>query len=258
MEKIKVSAISYLNSKPFLYGLENSDIINDIELSMDIPSVCADKLLRDEADLGLVPVAIIPKLDKFNLLGQRACINTDYCIGANGPAKTVCLYSQVPIEQVKTIYLDYQSRTSVELTKILAKHYWKIEPKFVHAKKDYENKIHKTTAGLIIGDRAIEHGMKFEYEYDLAEFWKEMTGLPFVFAAWISNKILPIDFTDKLNLAFKMGINNIKGIAEKLQPSYPEGFNVLKYFQKNISYELDEEKKKGMDLFLKYLKEENV
>lgn len=256
MEKIKLSAISYLNSKPFLYGLEHSPIINEIDLSIDIPSVCADKLFKDEIDLGLVPIAIIPKLDKFNLLGQRACINTDYCIGADGAAKTVCIYSQLPIEEVKTIYLDYQSRTSIELAKILVKHFWKTAPKFIHAKNDYEQKIHKTTAGLIIGDRAIEQGMRFEYEYDLAETWKQFTGLPFVFAAWLSNIILPMDFTQKLNAAFKMGISNIPAIAKQWQPSYPPAFNVLDYLQNNISYTLDEEKKKGMDLFLKYLKED--
>ena len=257
MEKIKISAVSYLNAKPFLFGLENSEIKNDIELSLDIPSLCAEKLLKEEVDLGLVPVAIIPKLNKFNLLGQRACINTDYCIGATDSVKTVCIYSQVSIENVKTVYLDYQSKTSVELAKILFKHFWKTEPKFIQAKKDYEKKIHKTTAGLIIGDRAIEEGLNFEYEYDLAEVWKEMTGLPFVFAAWISNKLLPIDFTEKLNTAFKYGIENIPTVARQLQSQYPANFNVLDYLENNISYEFDEEKKKGMELFLNYIKEQN-
>ena len=257
MEKIKVSAVSYLNTKPFLYGIEHSPIMDEIELSLDIPSVCASKLLKGEVDLGLVPVAIIPELNEQHLFGKRACLISDYCICATGAVRTVCIYSQVPIEQVKTIYLDYQSRTSIELTKILLRHFWKIEPKLIHAKKEYERKISKTVAGLVIGDRAIDMSLNYEYEYDLGEVWKEMTGLPFVFAAWISNHLLPIDFTDKFNLALKSGVENIPLVAAQLQANYPPAFDVLNYLQNNISYPLDEEKRKGMELFLNYMKEGN-
>lgn len=253
MEKIKVSAVSYLNTKPFLYGIENSDILNEIELSVDIPSVCADKLLRGEVYLGLVPVVVIPELNKANLLGQRACLISDFCIGATGPVKTVCIYSQCPIDQVKTLYLDYQSRTSIELTKILLREYWKIEPKLIMAKKEYESKIAKTTAGLIIGDRAIELGMNYEYEYDLAEAWVNMTGLPFVFAAWISNRILPIDFTQRFNEALKYGIDSIPAVTELIKTQYNHRFDLLGYFRNHISYPMDEDKKKGMKMFLRYL-----
>lgn len=257
MEKIKVSAVSYLNSKPFIYGLENSEIINDIDLSLDIPSICAEKLLKGEIELGLVPVAIIPQLNKqLHDKGDRACLISDFCIGSAGSVKTVCIYSHIPIEQVKTVYLDYQSRTSVELAKILLKYHWNIEVRFIHGKQGYEKKISKTTAGLIIGDRAIEMSMEYEYEYDLGEAWKQMTGLPFVFAAWISNHLMPIDFTDKFNKSLKTGLTNIPSLALELQPNYPAHFNVLSYFQYNVSYNMNEEKRKGMEMFLDYLKNE--
>ena len=96
MDKIRVSAVSYLNSIPFVYGLEKSSVQSQIELSLDIPSECANKLLDNQVDLALVPVAIIPQL-KFSE------IISPYCIGANGPVETVCLFSQVSLNEIEEI-----------------------------------------------------------------------------------------------------------------------------------------------------------
>ncbi len=125
--KIRVGAVSYLNTKPLLYGIQHSPIIDKIELKIDYPSRIAAMLLNDEIDIGLVPVAIIPKLREFH-------INTDYCIGSDGEVASVCLFSEVPIEKIETVLLDYQSRTSVQLAKILMKEYWKINPVLEDAK----------------------------------------------------------------------------------------------------------------------------
>ncbi len=98
--------------------------------------------------MGLVPVAVIPQLPESRII-------TDYCIGCNGPVASVCIFSNVPMEQVKRVYLDYQSRTSVQLAKILLKEYWKSEAELVETKGDeYLSQIEGTTAGLVIGDRA--------------------------------------------------------------------------------------------------------
>ena len=108
MGKVRVSAVSYLNSIPFVYGLEQSDLLPAaIDLSLDIPSVCAEKLLSDEVDLGLIPVATIPDLSNPQIISE-------YCIGADGPVQTVCLFSSVPLENITTVLLDFHSRTSVQ------------------------------------------------------------------------------------------------------------------------------------------------
>src|SRR5262245_24497557 len=119
--KIKVSAVSYLNSKPFIYGLEHSEVKNEIDLQLDVPSTCAAKLFEDKVDLGLVPVAVLPDLDEYHII-------TDYCIGADGEVGSVLLLSEVPLNEIKTILLDYQSMTSVVLVQILADKFWKIQP----------------------------------------------------------------------------------------------------------------------------------
>ncbi|MGI8892212.1 MAG: menaquinone biosynthetic enzyme MqnA/MqnD family protein, partial [Bacteroidia bacterium] len=200
MQRVKVSAVSYLNTKPFLYGLENSSVKDFIELSLDIPSVCAEKLINRQAEIGLVPVAAIPLI-------QDARIVSDFCIGAEGKVKTVNLYSQVPLSEVNKIFLDYQSRTSVLLVKLLAGKYWQIEPEWENASPGFIKEITNTSAGLVIGDRTFSLEGKFPFVYDLAEEWYKFTKLPFVFAAWVANKDLPESFLQAFNEALSFGVH---------------------------------------------------
>ncbi|NQX96939.1 MAG: hypothetical protein HRT73_03545 [Flavobacteriales bacterium] len=99
VKKIKVSAVSYLNTLPFIYGINNSEVMEGIDLSLDIPSDCAKKLLSGEVDLGLVPIAILPQLKEYHII-------SDYCIGAEGKVDSVALYSDVPLNEIEYIYLD--------------------------------------------------------------------------------------------------------------------------------------------------------
>ena len=118
MEKTRVSIVSYLNSKPFLYGLKNSLLADKIELSLDIPSKVAAKLTYNQADVGLIPVAGLEDLENYRII-------SDYCIGSVGKVKTVVLVSDVPLEKIETILMDYQSEVRYYWQKYLAKFYWK-------------------------------------------------------------------------------------------------------------------------------------
>ncbi|MBT3622296.1 MAG: menaquinone biosynthesis protein [Flavobacteriales bacterium] len=241
---LKISAVSYLNTVPFIHGLKQSELIHIISLQLDYPSICADKLINGIVDLALVPVAVIPKL-------LQAHIISDYCIGANGAVDTVCLYSDVPITEIESIALDYQSRTSVALLKILLKEYWQLNPELKKADVGFEENIKGKHAALVIGDRAFALNDKHAYIYDLSAIWKEMTGLPFVFAAWVANKKLPQDFIIAFNKALEKGLSDID-IALVLEgANYPNCTNPEDYLNNKISYNLDAEKQKGMELFLK-------
>lgn len=246
---IKVSAISYLNTIPFVYGLQSKFLGTDeINISLDIPSVCAQKLLTNQVDIGIVPVAILPQMKEYFIV-------TDYCIGATDEVKSVMLFSEVPLHEIKTIYLDYQSRTSVMLARILAEKYWKINPTWLAAKEGYEQNIVDETAGVIIGDRALVLYNKFQYKYDLASEWKKLTTLPFVFACWVANKKLPVQFIEKFNDAIRFGVSNIEQAIAKYADEINGYINRYEYLTKNVSYVLDEEKQKGMELFLRYADE---
>ena len=245
MDKIKVGIVNYLNTKPLLYGIEHSPVIDSIELIQDHPANIAAALIKGNIDLGLIPVAVIPQM-------QEHYIISDYCIGCNGAVASVCLFSDVPVEQIEKIYLDPQSRTSVELLKILLKEYWNVNPQLISsAETNHLPYIKETTGGLVIGDRSFEQRLVSKYIYDLGEGWKQLTGLPFVFAAWVSNKPLTETFIQLFNEANKHGLENIqKVIAETSFTLY----DLTEYFISNMSYELDAQKKTGMDQFLNKLR----
>lgn len=214
-----------------------------LELSVDYPARVAQQLINDEVDVALVPVAIIPKLKEYHII-------SDYCIGAEGLVASVCLFSDVPLHEIKRIYLDYQSRTSVALLKVLVRDYWKLSVELIETTGDYQDKIKGTDAGLVIGDRALAQRSASPFIYDLAEHWMRFTSLPFVFAAWISNKALPVEFIQQFNNANSIGIHNIPAVvAENPYPVY----DLTTYYTQNISYPLTPAKRQGMQRFLSYL-----
>ncbi len=245
VDKIKISVVSYLNSKPFIYGLQNSELINDIDLQLDIPSVCAQKLIDGKVDIGLVPVAIIPKLNPHYII-------SDYCIGAEGKVASVMLYSNVALQEIKTILLDYQSKTSVALVKVLAKNYWKISPEWVKTETDFENTISGTTAAVIIGDRTFGLENKYAFAFDLAEEWQQFTQLPFVFACWVANKKLEDEFIKDFNTSLQFGLDNRDILIEELKANKEYLTDIRRYLYQNIQYDLSGDKKKAMNLFLEY------
>lgn len=239
--KIRVGAVSYLNTKPLIYGFVKGMMKDQIDLRIDFPSKIAAMLLNDQIDVGLVPVAIIPEMKEHHII-------SDYCIGSNGAVASVCLFSEVPLDKIEKILLDYQSRTSVELLKILARQYWKIDPVFEQTTGEYQSKISATTAALVIGDRALEQRKISRFIYDLGLEWKNFTGLPFLYAAWVSNKKLDKDFIKAFNEANALGLNNLTDvIKENPLPS----FDLNYYYTKCIDFNLDEDKRAAMELFHK-------
>jgi len=220
--------------------------VDQIELIEDTPANLAAMLIADQIDIGLIPVAVIPRLKEYHLIGN-------YCIGAEGEIASVAMFSEVPMNEIKKIYLDYQSRSSVALLKWLMKEYWGINPEIVLAvNESYRKEIKGTTAGLVIGDRALEQRKISTFIYDLASEWKAITGLPFVFAAWVSNKELPDDFIKLFDEANSTGLSRI----DEIVAANPfDLYDLKKYYTLHLSYKLDEQKRKGMKLFLQYLKE---
>lgn len=246
MKKIKVGAVSYLNTKPLLYGIEHSEeLMKQLELIKDYPSEIAKQLLDGDIDLGLVPVAVVPYLKEYFII-------TDYCIGADGNVASVCLFSDVELDNVEKILLDYQSRTSVALCKVLLKNYWKKNIILEDAKEDFTSHIKGATGAVLIGDRALKQRKKSKYIYDLSGEWKAFTGLPFVFAAWIANKPLPEKFIKLFNQKNAEGVNNIDVVLANISCDV---YDLHMYYTENISYNLTAEKVKAMRLFLQLVEQ---
>lgn len=241
--KIKVAAVSYLNTKPLLYGIERSGLDKDMELLLHYPAQLAQSLQENKIDMALLPVAAMPGIPGARIVG-------DYGIAADGDVASVCIFSQVPMEEIREVYLDYQSRSSVRLARVLLEKHWNKNIILRPAPENYIEYINGTTAGVIIGDRALQQRVNFEYIYDLAGAWKDYTGLPFIFAAWVANKELPEDFLAAFNEANAVGLQHLdEVVAENPYPYY----DLMTYYTDNIKYELTPERRKGLDQFLELI-----
>ena len=240
-KKSRVGAVSYLNTKPLIYGFSHGLMADEIELSLDYPSQLAARLQKGQLDIALLPVASIANISEPHLF-------SNYCIASDKQVASVALFSQVPIEEIQEVFLDYQSRTSVTLFRILMRDYWHIRPSLLEASEDYICRIQGKSAGIIIGDRALEQLPNFPYIYDLAEAWQSHTQLPFVFATWVSNQELSASFTEAFDAANAVGLGQLDTlIADNPYPVY----DLKKYYHENIAFEFNEERRNGMQLFLK-------
>ncbi len=224
-------------------GMQQSTYFDDIDLQLDIPSITALKFMNGEVDVALLPVGVLPQLNDYRII-------TNYCIGAHDRVKSVALFSKVPLNQIEIIWLDYHSRTSVELLKILLKEYWQLPAiKLKVAGENAEELIEGNAAALLIGDKTFPLINSIPYQYDLASAWNELTGLPFVFACWVAKSNFSIHREDELNQAFSLGINFRNQIISELKlKDLSTDWN--DYFYHCIQYQLDEPKKKALKLFL--------
>ncbi|MCX2574450.1 menaquinone biosynthetic enzyme MqnA/MqnD family protein [Pedobacter sandarakinus] len=238
MSKIKISAVAYTNTKAFIYGLEHSAIIDSIDLSLDIPSDCAAKLIDGQVDIGLIPVAAIPLVPNANIIA-------DYCIGSDGAVNSVFIFSNVPIEEIKTVKLDAHSRTSNNLAKVLLKFHWQ---KVVAFTTDLDA---NTDAMVLIGDRTFGKKDDFAYAYDMGEEWKNFTGLPFMYAAWVANKVISKEFKEEFNAALRFGLAHRDEVLKALKPS--RNFDLSDYLHHKLQFDVTDERRKALSLFLEYI-----
>lgn len=239
----EVSAVSYLNTLPFLNGIRNSPISNKIKLIIDNPSRCAENLINNKSDIGLIPTVLLNQLNGYKII-------TDFCIGADGAVESVCVFSNNKIKEVDKIYVDNHSNTSVSLLKIILREYWEIKPKLISKDLLFSSSINDNTI-MAIGDKAFKFKNKYKYCYDLSLIWKMMTGLPFVFAVWVARNNISVPFINDFSSSLKKGVSNIKYIhffQEQHECPDPK-----KYLLSNISYHFNEQKRKSINLFFEKL-----
>lgn len=278
---VRITAVSYLNTLPFIYGIEQAILSRlpageescggeGIVLSLEIPSLCAAAAVNGTTDIALVPVAAIPQIPGFSssIFPTASCVEkgvftpeiiTDYCIGAEGAVGTVVLLSDTPIEQIHTVYLDAHSRTSVQLVRVLAREHWGIRPEWVDF-ADCQSTA-ATVGGLrpgegmvAIGDKvfALTDAYQYTHKYDLAAEWGEFTrGLPFTFAAWVACTPAGLAFAPVLNRALAYGVGHIgDSIAGTVNRSREFEFAPsYHYLTEHIKFRLDAPKREAMKLF---------
>ena len=256
MNPIRVGAVSYLNPKPLVYGLEEH--AEEIDLCFDLPSRLADRL-----NLGDLDVALIPSIEA--IANPDYTILSDACIGCRGPVWSVKLLSRVRASEIKTLALDEGSRTSRILGRIILSEQFGVKPELTQLNMSDSWQDVSTDAVMIIGDRAMTiDSPEFPFVWDLGEAWNQWTGLPFVFAVWAarSDNQLQQHF-DRLgwilSRARNRGIENIDKIAHSSATQYGLTEAVChNYLSTNLNFQLGDAEKQGLAAYFRYAADLNV
>jgi chorismate dehydratase len=181
MSRLRISAISYLNTAPLMRDFEHGEAGveagRQFEISYTLPSACARALEAGTADIGIIPAAAYAQVPGLAVLPGVA-------IASRRPVRSILLVSRVPVDQIRTVGLDTSSMTSVALTKILFEKWLGGGRTFTSMPPDLEKMLAQHDAGLVIGDPALQIDRSRYLTLDLAEEWIRYTGKPFVFAFW--------------------------------------------------------------------------
>ena len=261
---LRVGAVSFLNTKPLIYPLLNQDIQTDIALSVDVPSRVAAQLSEGELDVGLIPIVeyfrATPAETPYRIL-------PDIAIASHGTVRSIQLFSRVPVQDIRRIALDTNSRTSVALLKILLAEKYGVSPVFTTCNPTLSPRTALQNrqdppfeAVLLIGDPALRHLGTTEYNVDLGEAWHQLTGLPFVYACWVAREAASLgDLPEVLRRSKALGVTQIPEIAriEARKLGLPEKL-CRTYLQHHIKYDLGGPAIKGLERFYKYAVKNNL
>lgn len=244
----RLGALRYLNARPLVEGLERD---TSVAVSYEIPSLLAEDLHQGNLDLALVPLV-------------EACRGLDYavveglCIACDGPVESILLFRRGPWESVRRIGVDLSSRSSVELLKVLWQRRIGQPPELVRVPPRLDplhsaSSVEGLDAVLLIGDRALaEASSPFERD-DLGALWKDLTGLPFVFAVWAGRDPLPAAAVDAVQRAARQGLARRAQLAEAFCREHPEVIEparAQRYLETSIRYHLGAPELAGIERFL--------
>jgi chorismate dehydratase len=257
MRRLRISAISYLNTAPLMWDFEHGEAGSEFDISYTLPSACARALEAGTADIGIIPAAAYPQVPGLMVLPGVA-------IASRRPVRSILLVSRVPVDQIRTVALDTSSMTSVALTKILFKKWLGGGRTFTPMAPDVEKMLAEHDAGLVIGDPALQIDRSRYHTLDLAEEWIRRTGKPFVFAFWAvrQDALREAGQSQELAAVFQQSRDhglepgNLDHIAHDWAPRLGlKEADLRSYLSENIYYQLDAACLEGLQLFYRYAAE---
>jgi chorismate dehydratase len=280
MRKLRISAISFLNTAPLMWDFENgmppvventgaevkaatpavgshvsgTPLARDFEVDYTIPSHCADLLRTGKADIGIIPAATYASIPELVIVPNVA-------IAAKNPVRSILLISKVPREQIRSLAADISSRTSVALTRVLFHHWCEHAPEFTPAEPHLESMLARCDAALLIGDPALRVDRSRYQTWDLAEEWQEWTGKPFVFAFWAVRAAALRETRPELDVAAVFQNSRDHGVQPEhislIAQTWASHVGVspaviCSYLTRHIYFWLDEKCQAGLELFFHY------
>lgn len=247
LETVRIGAVGYLNARPLTWALDADP--DRWRVRYDVPSVCASLLHEGQVDLGLIPSIEYLQADDYRFVPGVG-------IGSRGKVASVALYTRKEIGEARTIALDTSSRTSVTLIQVLCRHHFRINPVFVPHGPDLAAMTSLCDAGLLIGDPAFDadHEALGLQKIDLGEVWTQMTGLPFIYAAWTGR---PAGVNEGVVPALQQAQADGVAAREAIAAEYGAGdaaraARAARYLRDNVKYGLGADEAAGLQLFLDY------
>ncbi len=241
--KKRLGAVSFLNTKPLIYGLEKNLFPHNFELTKAIPSSLAVELNAGKLDAALIPsIAYAKNSPTLRIVPECGII-------AHGEVNSIRMYFNKDLKSIRSVAVDISSMTSVVLTKIILAEKFEVKPEFIAARPDVKRMLASADAALVIGDSALFKTESAGENYlDLAEEWNDMTGLPFVFAVWAGkHDALTLDDIQAVISSKNLGLDNIDAVCRDAAAEYGADFNLVKsYLTDNIQFNLGEEEIAGM------------
>jgi len=257
MRRLRISAISYLNTAPLMWDFEHGDADRDFDISYTLPSDCARALQAGTADIGIIPAAAYAQIPGLQALPGVA-------IASRRAVRSILLVSKVLAENIRTVALDTSSMTSVALTKILFAKWLGGEPAYSSMAPDLRHMLAEHDAALVIGDPALQVDRSRYHTLDLAEEWIRHTGKPFVFAFWAVRGEALQEASPATDLAaifqssrdHGLEATSVDHIAREWAPRVGIGEDeVRSYLTESIHYQLDPGCLEGLLLFYRYAAE---
>jgi chorismate dehydratase len=236
---LRVGSVSFLNAKPLIYGLAED---RTVALKLAVPSQLLSGLEHDQFDVALLPVIDYQRLDKLVLVPSGG-------IGSQGETLTVRIFSKKPINQIRTLACDTDSHTSVALARVILADKYHVQASFSDLRDDAAE---STDARLLIGDKVVcEEPLGFDHQLDLGQAWRELTGLPFVFAIWTARAGVDLhDLPQRLIQAREQGMQHIGEIVEHhaLSRGWPADL-ATQYLTSNLNFEISDIQLKAIETF---------
>jgi chorismate dehydratase len=254
---VRLGAVGYLNARPLVHGLDRDP---RFQIRYDIPSECARLLHSGAIDLGLIPSIEYLRGGPYNIV-------PDLAIASDGPVASVTIFAARPMADVRSIALDTSSRTSVALVRVLCQRLFRISPTLESRGPNLDDMLSHCDAALIIGDKALfqepaagEPAPRVVEKIDLGEAWRQLTGLPFVYAFWAGPPpALTPDDVRVLVRARDEGVRRPEALAREYLAGTPRWQALgAEYLRDNIKYYLGDREREGLELFYRFATEAGV
>ena len=279
LPKLRISIVQYLNTTPLVWGFTNGALRGKYDLSFTVPSLCAEALRNNAADIAIIPAIEYQRIDDLVIL-------PDLAIASKTRVRSLLLVSKVPLEKARNIALDSSSRSTQALTKILCQQKWKIAPEFLEMSPDLPTMLVRADAALLIGDPALRLSLATEsgtrrgeageqicsaasagiaddstlHIYDVVEQWRRMTALPAVLAVWAARrKVATPEVIEDFQASRNYGLRRLTEISTQAAADLNLPANKLqRYLTENINFSLDEENLRGLSVFFQAAAEQNL